>query len=573
MSLRRPALLALALTVLAPLAVAQDAAERIDDFVTASHAYGLFNGTVLVAEAGEVVYAKGVGEADKSWGTPNTTETKFRIGSLTKQFTAALVLQLVEAGQIDLDAPISTYLPDYPVAQGDRVTVHHLLSHTSGVPEHTNQPDMNEVMRRAYAPGDFLALFSDRPLDFEPGSRFSYSNSGYYLLGVIVERVTGQTYGAALRERLLAPLGLGDTGYDPFPEILPSMARGYTRTALGFENAPYIDTSVPYAAGMMVSTAPDLFRWTQALHRAEPFRSAATLDRMLTPALDDYGYGIGVSTLPIGGQEVRAVAHSGGIPGFSTMLIHLPERDQTIVVLDNTQGSAGALARSLALLLYDQPVALPKQPVGLAMAQRIEAEGVDAAVAFYQDVRAGGDEGFETGEDQLNGLGYTYLERGDVATAVRLFRLNVEAYPEAWNPHDSLGEALLAAGDTARAVASYQRSLALNPANENGRDVLAGLGVDATAEAVEPSEAVLERYVGEYAVQPSFVISVTREGTQLYGQATGQPRFELFPSSETRFYLTAVEAQVSFTVKGDGPATRLTLHQGGRDTPAARVED
>ena len=571
MSLRALALSVFVLAFGALPAAAQEVAERIEDFVTTSHAYGLFNGTVLVAEGGELVYAAGVGEADKSWGIPNTTETKFRIASLTKQFTAALVLQLVEDGQIDLDAPISTYLPDYPSAQADRVTVHHLLSHTGGVPEHTGRPDMGEIMRRAYAPEDFLALFAELPLDFEPGSAFRYSNSGYYLLGVIVERVTGETFAVALRDRLLAPLGLRDTGYDPFPEIVPSLARGYVRTSGGFANAPYIDTSVPYAAGMMVSTAPDLYRWTQALHRGDVFRDAATTERMLTPVRDDYGYGIGVSTLPIGDQQVRAVAHSGGIPGFSTMLIHLPERDQTIVVLDNTQGSAGALARSLAMLLYDQPVDVPKPPIGMVMGQRIESDGVDAAVAFYRSLRDGDSDGFDLDEDALNTLGYAYLERGDVATARRLFELNVESYPEAWNPHDSLGEALLAAGDTARAVASYRRSLELNPGNDNGRDVLTGLGADATVASVEVSEAVLDRYVGRYAVQPSFVVAVTREGTQLYVQATGQPRFDVVPVTQTRFALTAVDAQVSFVTDGDGPATSMILHQGGQDTPAARV--
>ena len=538
--------------------------------MTTSHEYGLFNGTVLVAEGGELVYAVGVGDADKSWGIANTTETKFRIASLTKQFTAALVLRLVEDGAIDLDAPISTYLPDYPAAQADRVTVHHLLSHTSGVPEHTSRPDLGEIMRRSYTPDDFLALFSDLPLDFEPGSQFRYSNSGYYLLGVIVERVTGETFAVALRDRLLAPLGLRDTGYDPFPEIVPELARGYVRTAGGFANAPYVDTSVPYAAGMMVSTAPDLYRWTQALHRGDVFQRPETTERMLTPVRDDYGYGIGISTMPMGDEQVRVVAHSGGIPGFSTLLMHLPERDQTIVVLDNTQGSAGALARSLAMILYDQPVDVPKPPIGLVMGQRIESDGIDAAVAFYRSLD--GDAPFDLDEDQLNALGYAYLERGDTATALRLFELNVEAYPEAWNPHDSLGEALLAAGDTARAVASYQRSLALNPANENGRDALASLGVDANVEAVEVSEATLERYVGQYAVQPTFVVTVTREGTQLYVQATGQPRFDVVPVTPTRFALTAVEAQVSFVLDGDGPAASMILHQGGRDTPAARVE-
>ena len=387
---------------------------------------------------------------------------------------------------------------------------------------------------------------------------------------MIVERVTGETFAVALRDRLLAPLGLRDTGYDPFPEIVPELARGYVRTAGGFANAPYVDTSVPYAAGMMVSTAPDLYRWTQALHRGDVFQRPETTERMLTPVRDDYGYGIGISTMPMGDEQVRVVAHSGGIPGFSTLLMHLPERDQTIVVLDNTQGSAGALARSLAMILYDQPVDVPKPPIGLVMGQRIESDGIDAAVAFYRSLD--GDAPFDLDEDQLNALGYAYLERGDTATALRLFELNVEAYPEAWNPHDSLGEALLAAGDTARAVASYQRSLALNPANENGRDALASLGVDANVEAVEVSEATLERYVGQYAVQPTFVVTVTREGTQLYVQATGQPRFDVVPVTPTRFALTAVEAQVSFVLDGDGPAASMILHQGGRDTPAARVE-
>ena len=170
MSLRALALSVFVLAFVARPTAAQEAAERIEDFVTTSHEYGLFNGTVLVAEGGELVYAVGVGDADKSWGIANTTETKFRIASLTKQFTAALVLRLVEDGAIDLDAPISTYLPDYPAAQADRVTVHHLLSHTSGVPEHTSRPDLGEIMRRSYTPDDFLALFSDLPLDFEPGS-------------------------------------------------------------------------------------------------------------------------------------------------------------------------------------------------------------------------------------------------------------------------------------------------------------------------------------------------------------------------------------------------------------------
>ncbi|MEO0556986.1 MAG: serine hydrolase [Bacteroidota bacterium] len=564
-------LLALAALTLAPLTYAQEVSEQIDAYLTASSDYGLFNGTVLVADGGEVIYEKGFGHADMTWDIPNTPETRFRIASLTKQFTAALVLRLVEAGRLDLDAPISTYLPDYPAAQAENVTLHHLLSHTGGVPEHTSRPDLNEIMRQNYEPIDFLAFFAEEPLDFEPGSQFAYSNSGYYLLGVIIETVTGRSYASALQEVLLDPLGLDATTYDPFPEIAPQMAHGYMPSGLNYVNAPYLDTSVPYAAGMLISTARDLFTWTEALHGGEVFDNAETLTRMTTPVLDDYAYGLGVSTLPFAGG-VRAIAHSGGIPGFSTMLIHFPEDDRTVVVLDNTQGSAGSHARSLAGLLYGQPVPPPRQPVGRAVAERIESEGLDAAVAFYRSLRAGDASGYSMAEDELNALGYAYLGRGEIETAVRIFELNVEAYPDAFNPHDSLGEAYLAAGDTERGIASYQRSLELNPANDNARGVLERLGADATVETVEVPVETLDRYVGDYALQPSFIISVSRDGSTLYAEATGQPQVELVPSSQTQFYVTEVEAQITFVVEGDGPAPSLILNQGGQTLPAPRVE-
>ena len=247
---------------------------------------------------------------------------------VTKQFTAALVLRLVEDGALELDVPISTYLPDYPAAQADRVTLHHLLSHTGGVPEHTNRPDMGEIMRRSYATDDFLDLFSDRPLDFEPGSAYRYSNSGYYLLGVIVERRDRTRRSPSPSEdRLLAPLGLDATRLRPVPrDRALQLARGYVRTRRRWPSRtrPTSTRAFPYAAGMMVSTTGDLLRWTEALHAGDVFENAETYERMTTPVLDGYGYGLGISTQPLGGQTVRAIGHSGGIPGFATMLMHFP---------------------------------------------------------------------------------------------------------------------------------------------------------------------------------------------------------------------------------------------------------
>ena len=570
----RPLLLLTVVLAVAALGTppAAQTRDRLDALVTATHHAGRFDGTVLVADGGEGVYERGVGEADRSWGVPNAPDTRFRIASLTKQFTAALVLQLAEAGAVDLDAPVTRILPGYPAAQGDRVTVHHLLSQTSGIPEHLGLPGFDDLKRRPVAPDSFLAVFSGLPLDFEPGSRFAYSNSNYFLLGVLIEHVTGQTFAEALRERLLSPLGLDDTGYDDGATVIDRMASGYARVGAGVEHAQYVGPSVPYAAGMMYSTARDLAAWTRALHRGDPFERAETLARMLTPVHDGYAYGLGVSMLPVGASPVRAVGHSGGLFGFSTFLVHFPDEDRTVVALANVEGSVQPLVLDLARVLYGQPVDLPLPPVGPVLADVVEAEGVEAAVARYREIRDGEPEAYDLGEDQLNALGYLYLGRGDAETAIRVFALNVEVFPEAWNPHDSLGEAYVAAGDRERAVASYRRALALYPGSESARDALAQLGAEADDATVRVPAGVLAGYVGRYALQPGVVVDVTLEGGRLFAEATGQPRVEMVPTSETQFAVPAVGAQVTFARGADGRAESLTLHGGASDLTGPRVE-
>ena len=563
--------LTLAVVALSTAASAQDLVPQIDAYLTASHDAGRFDGTAVVADAGEVIYERGFGEADRSWGIANAPDTRFRIASLTKQFTAALVLQLAEAGDLDLDAPVSRYLPDYPAAQA-RVTVHQLLSQTSGIPEHLGLPGFDDMKRRPYAPDSFLAVFSGLPLDFEPGSRFAYSNSNYYLLGVLIEHATGQPYAEVLRERLLTPLGLADTGYDDGATVIDRMARGYARVGAGYEHATYLDPSVPYAAGMMYSTAQDLVRWTQALHRGEPFERAETLERMTTPVHDDYAYGLGVSMLPLGPSPVRAIGHSGGIFGFSTFLLHVPDTGRTVAVLANTEGSTQPVAFALMRILHGQTVEPPTRPVGPVLAGLIDADGIDAAITRYREIRASEAEAYDLGEDQLNALGYLFLERGDVETAIRLFELNVEMHPDAWNPHDSLGEAYAVAGVRERAISSYQRALDLNPGSESARDALTRLGVDAKAAVVEVPTAVLASYVGQYALQPGMTVDVRLEDGALVAEATGQPAFEMVPVTETRFTLPAVGAQVTFTVGADGRAESLTLHGGAQDRVGPRIE-
>jgi CubicO group peptidase (beta-lactamase class C family) len=240
--------------------VAQDKAAKIDELLLSYHANGQFNGSALVAESGRVIFKKGYGLANMEWGIPNTPDTKHRLGSITKQFTAMLVLQLVEKGKLKLDGKITDYLPDYRKDTGERVTIHHLLTHTSGIPSYTGLPKFfDEVSRDPYPVAEFVKKYCSGNLEFEPGSKFAYNNSGYFLLGAIIEKVTGKPYEAVLKEQILDPLGMKDTGYDRHGTVLPKRAAGYSKTLLGYENAPYLDMSLPYAAGSLYSTIEDLY--------------------------------------------------------------------------------------------------------------------------------------------------------------------------------------------------------------------------------------------------------------------------------------------------------------------------
>jgi CubicO group peptidase (beta-lactamase class C family) len=204
------------------------------------------------------------------------------LGSITKQFTAALILQLVEEGKLKLDGKISDYLPRYRKDIGQGVIIHHLLTHTSGIPSYTGRPDfMKETSRDPFGVEEFVEKYCSDDLEFEPGSRFRYNNSGYFLLGAIMEKLTGRPYEQALRERILDPLEMKNTGYDHPQTILEKRAAGYERTLDGWRNAPYLDMSIPYAAGSLYSTVEDLFLRDQGLYWV-PVLSDSSRQRMFT---------------------------------------------------------------------------------------------------------------------------------------------------------------------------------------------------------------------------------------------------------------------------------------------------
>jgi len=303
--------------------------------------YGQFNGSILVTDGEKVIFKKGYGLANMEWNIPNKPNTVFRLGSITKQFTSMIIMQLFEEGKIQLDDNIINYLPDYRNDTGQKVTIHHLLTHTSGIPNYTSRPNFFEdLSHNSYTVDEFVKLFCSDGLEFEPGSKYSYSNSGYFLLGAIIESITGKTYETVLQEKILDPLNMKNTGYDHHETIIANRATGYEKTPNVYIKSKYINMSVAYTAGAMYSTVGDLYLWIQALY-TEDLLSDKYKDIMFKPFLNNYAYGWRVRKILLAESEdsLQVISHGGGINGFNTLITRLVDDKYFIVLLDNAGGN------------------------------------------------------------------------------------------------------------------------------------------------------------------------------------------------------------------------------------------
>jgi CubicO group peptidase (beta-lactamase class C family) len=468
--------LGIALLLIVPnIIVAQDHAAKIQEVLARAHKYRQFNGSALVAENGKVIYKAAFGAANMEWDIPNTPETKFRLGSITKQFTATVIMQLVEQGKIKLDGKLSDYLPDYRKDVGEKVTIHHLLTHTSGIPSYTSQPGFFEnVSRNPYKVDEFVKKYASGDLEFEPGSKYSYNNSGYFLLGAIIERVTGKPYEQVLKQNIFDPLGMKNTGYDHHDTIIPKRASGYNKTPDGYRNTPYLDMSIPYAAGSLYSTVEDLYLWDQGLY-TDKVLSAPSKALMYKPFLESYGYGwvITNASFKQNDQPVQVITHGGGINGFTTTIVRFPKEKNLIVILDNTNSEyLDRLSDSISKILYNQAYEQPKISIVPVLGKTIAEKGIEAGIAQYRDLKAKQAATYDFAEPELNQLGYQLLRSGKAKEAIEIFELNVEAYPQGFNAYDSLAEAYMAINERELATQNYKKSLELNPNNANAREIL-----------------------------------------------------------------------------------------------------
>jgi CubicO group peptidase (beta-lactamase class C family) len=398
--------------------------------------------------------------------------TRFRIGSITKAFTAVLVMQLVEEGRVRLDGTVSHYLPDYRGAGGERITVRHLLAHTAGLrdlsdfPRNSNDfPPIVAKINAGYTDtGELVRLIGSYDPLFAPGTAFRYSNDGYVLLGAIVERVTGKSYEQVLEERILQVAGMTNTGMAYATAVVAGRATGYDRTFAGYLNAAPMLVA---ANGGLYSSVDDLFRFSRAI-ATDKLISPASKAIMFepTPNVTQFGWKVRPTA------EAMLIA-DGSVPGFTALMIATDAGRRVVILLTNTREithRVGDIYDAVMAALKGDTVAPPRQSIAEALGEALVRTRIDSGlVQAKQRVQS---PRWYMNEAEFNSLGYFLLARRRIAEAIRVFSWNVEHYPTSANAYDSLGEAYAAAGDTSAAVRSYRRSLELNPQNANAKAVL-----------------------------------------------------------------------------------------------------
>jgi D-alanyl-D-alanine carboxypeptidase len=507
---------------------------------------------VVVVKDGRVIFRKGYGMANLELKTPMQPDMVFEIGSLTKQFTSTAILMLVEQGKISLDDDLHKYLPDYP-EKGAKISIENLLTHTSGIKSYTNDLKWRGAWRQDMTVQQIIDITKDDPLEFPPGSKWKYDNTGYILLGAIIEKVSGLSYADYVRKNIFEPLGMKHSYYGSNSAVIPGRASGYSKDGGNWVNARYLSMTQPYAAGSLMSSVDDLAIWDAAIS-AGKLLSKASWDHAFAPYKlangDDTHYGFGWLIDAYDGHSI--VRHNGGIFGYVSEVVRLPNDHVYVAMLTNSDGhdfDTGFLATELSAVAISDPY---REPVKV----KLDPKEFDAYTGVYRN------------SDQTLG---TVKREGDRLFAQRagLPRLEMFAYSDyEFFFKDSFVRLAFekdASGNVAALVISRP-----NGAKERATRTNDSLP-SATVEIKVPAD-LLRRYVGDYQLAPGFVLSVTLEGEQLMSQATGQQKVAIFPTSDSEFFLKVVNAQISFITDASGNVEKLILHQGGRDMPGPKVK-
>ena len=476
------------------LEVGSDKAAAIQQLCKATAETGLFSGAVLVADEGQVIFKQAFGMANHEWNIPNTIDTKFRLASVSKQFCTMIVMQLVQEGKLKLDDTITKHLPYYRQDTGQKITLHHLMSHQSGLRDFTSSFNYQGVVSRlSFPPDEFIKLHCSSDLVNEPGSIYSYCNAGYCILGRIIEKVTRKSFQQNLQERIFDPLKMKNSGFDLNQTVIEKRASGYTYGPFGLENAAYLSMgSAPGAAGALYSTVEDMFLWDRALY-SDQLLEQKYRDLMFTPNRDVpevkaaggrpqsiYGYGWQIFTRrhPVTKRSTKIINHGGAINGFRAMETRLVDDDAFVIVLCNQGDAMGStevwnsvlrLSSELVHVVTNQPYRMPgkaRMTQQQRMYQMVKNEGVESAIKWFES------KGKPSGWGGANTtVAARLIQDGFIDDAIRLMEFDLKTTPgKVWLIRKT-AQMCLNNGRPKKAILYADQGLEIKPEDESLKNI------------------------------------------------------------------------------------------------------
>jgi len=493
----------------------------------------------LIVRDGKILYRKAFGMANMELDVVMSPDHVFRIGSITKQFTACAILKLAEEGKLDLQDDITTFIDDYPT-HGYTITIEHLLTHTSGIKSYTSMFEWTtEVRKKDFTPPELIDYFKNQPMDFAPGEEFRYNNSAYFILGYIIELVSGKTYESYVEENFFKPLGMENSYYGSTSQIIHNRADGYAREGEGYKNDDFLSMTQPYGAGSLLSTVDDLYTWYKAVmdHKViseESLQKATTSNFLNNRRKTGYGFGWFLRNI----QGSPSITHGGGINGYLTASMFLPEEQLFIALFSNcTCNDPGILATKMAAIALGKPYGWEPITLDEELLKSYEAvytsEYDEDLVITYKD-----------GLLYSKGTGGGERELAPYEKDKFFFREGIETLHIFRDTDGIINSALLKS--TADDM-EWKRSDKAIP----------------RIEAIDVEESVLREYEGKYQLSPEFILSVFFEDGLLYGQPEDQESFEFIPIGEDEFYLKEYDAKVVFNRDLDGSVKDFVLHKNG----------
>lgn len=502
--------------------------------------------TVLLAKDNKIIYRKAFGLANLELNVPMKPENVLQLASITKQFTSVAILMLMEQDKLNLQDPLSNYIADYP--RGNEITIHHLLNHTSGIKDYTRIPELRNKTRQDMSPEELISTFKDLPLEFNPNENHDYSNSGYVLLGYIIEKLSGMSYGDFIKKNIFDKLGMNNSYYADTYRITPQKAYGYQLYEGNYESAEFMSPTFPYAAGSLMSTVDDMFLWSKSIHnnsliKEESKRIAFTNHRLSNGKHTNYGYGWFINEV----ADQQTIEHTGGINGFTTSGIYVPDRNIYSIVLSNLDDGTGAEPHNIKAvsLLLGKPI-MDKKAVSISIQEYKRWVG---AYQFEDVVR------FISYD---SGVLYSTREGG------RPIKL------EPLSDHEFKFENSLTTYEfsikNGKKQALYKDRINKSIGNETDKKPLAD------KEVITLPEEILNRYVGVYELQPTFQIVIETQNKHLMATASGQASVELFAEAENKFLIKEIGAQVVFNLNNDGTVISLTFSQGGNEMEGMKIK-